>query len=492
MRILMSWVGRTDLNAALDPQKGQGPLLSGLLAEEWDRSILLCNYPQADASHYPSWLKKHTTVPFDWRDQNLASPMDFEEITRVVMVTVDETLQKYPKAQLTFHVSPGTSVMAAVWMLLGKTRYTARLIHSSPQTGVQELNLPFDIAAEFVPNILASRDQQFVRLAAGLSEDDPAFEDIVGQSAAIKKAILTARLLAAHATPVLIEGPSGTGKELFARAIHHASPRSKGPLQVIHCGAIPSELVESELFGHKKGAFTGAVQDRKGAFLSAQKGALFLDELGELPPAAQVKLLRVLQEGEITPVGGDRSVKVDVRIIAATNRNLIQEVGEGRFREDLFYRLAVGYLSLPALQDREGDLTLLTDRLMKDICNSLNVQVELSPRARSCILRHSWPGNVRELRNTLTRAVMMQPDGTIDEEGMVAAILPRFHKTGDILGRTIAEGFDLQKTLDEVSIHYIQRALNQSGNRKSHAAKLLGFTNYQRLSDWMKRLDMEA
>jgi transcriptional regulator with PAS, ATPase and Fis domain len=180
----------------------------------------------------------------------------------------------------------------------------------------------------------------------------------------MKRVIALARRVAIRSIPVLIEGESGTGKELMARAIHQASPRAAKPFITVNCGAIPPELVESEFFGHRRGSFTGAVSDRKGHFERADGGTLFLDEIGELPKAIQVKLLRTLQEGEVTPVGSSEARKVDVRVVAATNRTLISEVAEGNFREDLFYRLAVAIIKLPPLRERAGDLSLLIDALL--------------------------------------------------------------------------------------------------------------------------------
>ncbi len=240
--------------------------------------------------------------------------------------------------QLTFHLSPGTPAMAAIWVILGKTRYKAELIQSSRQKGVETASVPFDIALspEFVTDVLRIPDKQLEKLSAGSSEEALRFGDIIYRGAAMQRLVDRAKKAAPRSVPVLIEGESGTGKELLARAIHQASPRSGKAFQVVNCGAIPSELVESELFGHVKGAFTGATKDHVGHFEAAHGGTLFLDEIGELPLPAQVKLLRVVQEGEVRRVGDNTTRKVDVRIIAATNRDLAAEVAAGRFREDSF------------------------------------------------------------------------------------------------------------------------------------------------------------
>jgi len=269
--------------------------------------------------------------------------------------------------ELTFHISPGTLVMAAVWIILAKTRFPAQLIESSAQHGVKTVAIPFQISADFIPDLLKRPDQELTRLTAGLPPAAPAFSAIIHQSSIMQRVIARARRVALRSIPVLIEGESGTGKELLARAIHAASPRRERPMITVNCGAIAPELIESELFGHEKGAFTGAANARQGVFEAADTGTLFLDEVGELPKPAQVRFLRALQEGEITRVGATRTTRVDLRIIAATNRGLTQEVTEGRFREDLFYRLAVAVIALPPLREREGDAALLLDRLLEQI-----------------------------------------------------------------------------------------------------------------------------
>jgi transcriptional regulator with GAF, ATPase, and Fis domain len=229
--------------------------------------------------------------------------------------------------------------MAAVWIILAKTRFPAELIQSSAKYGVQTASVPFDIAADFIPDLLRNSDAKLKQLSAAEPPETPEFADIIHRSQAMRRIIARARYVASRSVPVLLEGASGTGKELFARAIHKASVRREKAFVPVNCGAIPPDLVESELFGHEKGAFTGATDARPGYFENADNGTLFLDEIGELPLAAQVKLLRALQEGEVRRLGGKHAKKVDVRIIAATNRDLLEEISSGRFRADLFYRL---------------------------------------------------------------------------------------------------------------------------------------------------------
>lgn len=374
-------------------------------------------------------------------------------------------------AVLYYHLSPGTPAMAAVWILLAKTIYPAELIQSSREQGVQLAHIPFDIAAEFIPQIERQRDGQLSDAIAALPPEAPEFDDIIYRSPQMDRAVARARLAAVRSVPVLIEGESGTGKELLARAIHRSSPRAEKSFVAVNCGAIPAELVESEFFGHKKGAFTGAATDRKGYFETATGGTLFLDEIGELPLAAQVKILRALQEGEVTRVGDSQPNPVDVRIVAATNRSLIAEVAAGRFRADLFYRLAVAVIQIPPLLERQGDIGLLIDYFL---------------------LAHPWPGNVRELANTLRRASVWTGNDTLQAEDIREALFPvALQPAEHVLNRSFAAGFNIQEVMSEVARHYLQRGMADCGGNKSKAAKLLGLPNYQTLTNWLKKYGLE-
>jgi transcriptional regulator with GAF, ATPase, and Fis domain len=297
--------------------------------------------------------------------------------------------------------------------------------------------------------------------------------------------------------PVLILGETGTGKELFAEAIHAASPRAGEVFVPVNCGAIAPELASSELFGHKRGAFTGAVAERKGHFQEANGGTLFLDEVGELPLDTQVRLLRALQNGDVTPLGASKSVKVNVRIVAATHRDLASDVATGRFREDLFHRLAVGILRLPPLRDRERDVQILLDHFLTQINADSKGRPEaqekkLSESAKKVLVSYAWPGNVRELYHTLVRAVIWSQAPTISADDARAALLQIHRQADSLLGRPLTQGFDLKELLDEVARDYIARAMKQSGDRKTVAAELLGFPNYQTFGNWMRRLGVES
>lgn len=241
------------------------------------------------------------------------------------------------------------------------------------------------------------------------------FEEIIGRSKPVEEILELSRKVAASNIPVLLEGESGVGKELLARAIHNASDRADKPFLAVNCGAIPSNLVESILFGHEKGAFTGALYKTVGKFREADGGTLFLDEVGELEPDLQVKLLRVLQEGEIEPVGSSKNVKVDIRLISATNRNLGAEVSDGRFREDLYYRLNVFPIYIPTLQERKEDIPLMIKHFYTRFSASENKEIAgISNEARELLCNYSWPGNIRQLKNSIFRAVVLCETGQLE------------------------------------------------------------------------------
>ena len=385
--------------------------------------------------------------------------------------------------------------MAAIWLLLAKTRYPARLIESSKEQGVKEVSIPFELVAEFVP-IAKAVDEALTRLMQGLPPESPAFTAIIHRCAAMKHTVAKAHRLALRDVSVLIQGESGTGKELFARAIHQASSRAGKPFVAVNCGAIPQELVDAELFGHEKGAFTGAGAARAGYFEAADGGTLFLDEIGELPLASQVRLLRVLQERQVTRVGATRANSINIRVIAATNRVLPDEIREGRFRDDLFHRLAVGVLLLPPLRQREGDLNLLIDSMLVAINEDAASQPgykhkKLDVAARNLLIQHSWPGNVRELYNTLLRASIWAVGDKITvqdaAESLSVTVAP---KAEAILGRPLGQAISLPKIMGDVARHYLERAMAETHGNKSEAARLLGLGSYQTLSNWLQKYGM--
>ncbi|MGT2430376.1 sigma-54 interaction domain-containing protein [Cupriavidus basilensis] len=434
-----------------------------------------------------------------WRPQlhevELASPINYAEIYEKVSFELKQARLPRSGVELTFHLSPGTPAMAAIWIMLAKTRFPARLIQTSKQRGLEHVDFSFDLASDFLPEYLKRSDARIERLADA-REPVPGFEKIIHADGALATQIDRARRIAAFDVPVLVLGETGTGKELFAEAIHASSRRARKPFLAVNCGAISRELVNSELFGHKKGAFTGANFDRSGHFREADGGTLFLDEIGDLPPDAQVRLLRALQEKEITPLGESRPVKVDVRIIAATHRDLQAEVTAGRFREDLFHRLAVGVLRLPSLRERGDDVAVLIDHFLAEInadggLSPEALHKEFAPHARDVLLSHTWPGNVRELYHTIVRAAIWSPGRVITADDARAALLVTPKLDDQIMGRALGGGFELQHVLGEVARHYLARSMTLSGNRKKRAAELLGFANYQTFAYWLRKYGIE-
>ena len=326
--VLLAWIGQADLDCASGQRPGRGPIGSVVAARSFDALVLLTNYPASENRAFVDWLVEEGAPSIHLRTEALSDPTDYGAIHAVAVRAFDFTRDEFgADADLAVHISPGTPAMQAVWVLLAKTRYPAELIQSHAQTGVRTVSVPFDIAAEYVPALLRRADAKIERLTAGLPPASPAFDRIVGRSPLMDRARARARRVAPHDVTVLIEGASGTGKELFARAIHAESRRARGPFEDVNCGALPEGLVESLLFGHERGAFSGAVRGRAGHFEAADGGTLFLDEIGELPLDAQVKLLRALQERTVRRLGVDRVIPVDVRVIAATNRDLAAEGG---------------------------------------------------------------------------------------------------------------------------------------------------------------------
>jgi len=312
------------------------------------------------------------------------------------------------------------------------------------------------------------------------------FEEIVGGSDSMEKLFHVLRRIADSPVTILLQGETGTGKELIAKAIHYNSSRKRNKLLVQNCGALPDGLLESELFGHRKGSFTGAVEDKKGLFEEAHGGTVFLDEISETSPAMQVRLLRVLQEGEVKRVGESDNRQVDVRIIAATNKDLEQQVKEGNFREDLYYRLAIVPVDIPPLRDRKGDVSLLARYFMERARKKFGREVtRISDQALRLLEAYSFPGNVRELENEIERAVMMAEGEEISERELSDKIL-----RNPVVDSEVANTGELMSAVDNLKRKMIGDALDEAGGNKTKAAQNLGLTR-QSLQQMMKRLGME-
>jgi two-component system response regulator PilR (NtrC family) len=329
------------------------------------------------------------------------------------------------------------------------------------------------------------------------------FSNIIGNSSSMQQVFELVETIAPTGSTVLVTGESGTGKELIARAIHVRSPRSDRPFVAVNCGALTETLLDSELFGHMRGAFTGADGNRKGLIEVADKGTIFLDEIGEMSPMLQVKILRVLQERKFRRVGGTEEVDADIRIIAATNRDLGKMVGEGQFREDLYYRINVIPVRLPALRERPEDIPLLAEHFVAKFAGQMNKPVSgISGEAMACLRCHAWPGNVRELENAMERAVALERTPSVLPESLPEAVrgLEASRSATPLTPGAVPaasephglpdKGFDLERHVQHLEREYIAEALRRSGGVKVKAAELLGMS-FRSFRYYMKKYNLK-
>lgn len=491
-RILISWLGLHDLDAEAAGRKG--PIASILLNSGWpfNEAKILVNAWFDRLETYEAWLKselakQNRQMLISFHEIELESPIDYPSIYQVSREQLDLATEE--NAQITLNLTSGTPAMVATWLLLGKGVYDTDLVQTSLQSGLLPVQLPFDISLAY----LQRQDSQLHRIASSAPDLDAHFERLQAASDVMQEAVELAKRVAVRDVPVIIQGETGTGKEVFAQAIHKASIRAGKAFIAVNCGAIPESLIDSQLFGHKKGAFTGAVSDRKGFFDEADGGTLFLDEIGELPLDAQSKLLRALQQKEVTPVGASKPHTADVRVVAATHRDLLAMIEKGRFREDLFYRLAVGIIQLPPLRDRREDIAPLAQELMESLNQEAKSQPgykskKISQNAIEFIEVQPWPGNIRELWNTLLRASIWSDGDSIDVEDLHKALIQRSSANASPDTVDVSQGVDLKAHLDEIKTASVKEALRITAGQKGRAAKLLGLSNHQTLTNWMKQL----
>lgn len=371
---------------------------------------------------------------------------------------------------LTGHNSIKTAVTA---MQAGAAAYLTKPLD------INELRIVVDKRSQ--SQRLARTNQQLQRQL----QERFGFEGVVGNSPEMLKVIEKLKQVAPTNATVLITGESGTGKELVAKALHVNSPRKGKPFVPLNCAALSENILESELFGHVKGAFTGAERERKGYFEQANGGTLFLDEIGDVPLATQVKLLRAIETGEIVRVGSNDPIKVNVRILSATNRDLGEAIAAGKFRQDLYHRIKVVSLKLPPLRQRREDIPLLIEHFLKEFSETHGKKVTgITPAARKALMTYSWPGNVRELRNTIESMVVMDLDGVLDVDDLTEELQATAEAAGEA-----ASGADglVGKSLDEVERHYIAEALKLTDGNREEAARMLGIgerTLYRKIKDY--------
>ncbi len=387
-----------------------------------------------------------------------------------------------PGGEYFINVGSGTKREQAGWKkLVQEKKISAEAIYVNPRR-VAEKDKPE--LFEIIPMLRTDTGERFRRRKLFAAEPyEPLLEDVarecgcIGDHPLFRKALTIAAALARHTSPILLQGETGTGKDILARLIHRMSERADKPLITVNCASIPESLAESLLFGHKKGAFTGAIMRQKGKFELADGGTLLLDELGELSLKIQAKLLRVIEYGETDPLGSNRPYKVNVRIIASTNKDVNEQVGLGNFRDDLYYRLKVGEIWLPALRDRKSDISKLALYILERINTSLKIPKQLCIRSLEYLENQPWPGNIRDLQNVIERAAMLCPKPLLEPEDLQSFGMQTAHyKQSEGELPVVQEGFSMETYLGSMRKRLIFEALEKAKGNQSEAARLLSIS----------------
>ncbi|MEW6184211.1 MAG: RNA repair transcriptional activator RtcR family protein [Thermodesulfobacteriota bacterium] len=484
MDVLLTFTGFHDpyFKGLIGQEEQRGPILSLLSLRPFDK-VYIFDTPatkKLTIATQKAIYKQDKKIDVEVLKIDLDDPTDYQAILKGLRYHIRELQEKQSEANYFIAVASGTPQMHACWVLLTAAgEIPAKILHVRPPRFVTKES-PMLSEVD-----LTAREFPVVRSQAGMifSEDKTVPDigtvmtqlEIVGDHPKIFRVLETGALLAPSKAPILIFGETGTGKEIVARFIHRLSDRKNEPFVPINCAAIPEELIESLLFGHKKGAFTGAISDQAGKFDVADKGTLFLDELGDLPPSAQAKLLRVLQDGLVEPIGDKIPHTIDVRIIGATNRDLHKLVRQGKFREDLYYRLNVGELKLPPLRERRQDIPKLALHALDRINGTLRNAKRLSPEALSRLLAHNWPGNVRDLENVIERSVRLCRNDVLQADDLLITDPISYADPLEALPVPF-EGFSLDEFLTSARKQLILRALETSDGNQSKASRLLGIT----------------
>jgi transcriptional regulator with PAS, ATPase and Fis domain len=483
MDVLLTFTGFHDpyFKGLVDQEEQPGPIISLLSTRSFDH-IFLFDTPTTrkvteETKDTISRLYPGSKVRV--LEINLSDPTNYHEIFTGLRAHLHEIIEGLPSARFFVAVASGTPHMHACWVLLAASgEIPARILHVRPPhfvTKEHPLVSEVDLSSQDFPTVRC-QDKPIKVDECEIDVDAVIVQlGIVGDHPAMQRSLEIGAMLAPSQAPILILGETGTGKELFARYIHTLSGKPQEAFFAVNCAAIPEDLVESLLFGHKKGAFTGAVNDQVGKFDTADKGTLFLDELGDLPLPAQAKLLRVLQDGLVEPIGQAKAHKVDVRIVGATNRDLRKLVRQGKFREDLFYRLNVGEIKLPPLRERRSDIPKLALHILDRLNGSLRRPKRLSTEALSRLQSHNWAGNVRDLENVIERSVRLRRHDVLDADDLLITEPVTYADPLDALPDPY-EGFSLDEFLGSARKQIILRALEAANGNQSQAARMLGIT----------------
>ena len=484
MDVLLTFTGFHDpYTVGLIGQEEQaGPIISLIKAKIFDR-VILFSTPKTDKNtiYTADALKTlYPKITVEVRNIHLEDPTDYISILRGLRPHIHEILENALKSNYFISVSSGTPQMHACWILLAACgEIPAHILNVRPIQFVSK-DLPliteFDLTSPDLP-VIRSNICKVETSDIPPPDLDTAIREIgiFGDHPSIRKSLEIGATLAPATVPILILGETGTGKELLARLIHRLSGRELEKFIPVNCAAIPKELFESTLFGHKKGSFTGATTDLIGKFDLANHGTLFLDELAELPVGTQAKLLRVLQDGIVEPIGEKKPHKVDVRIIAATNQDLRKAVREGRFREDLYYRINLGEIHIPPLRERKTDIPKIALYILDRVNSSLRRPKRLSPNALTRLQNHSWPGNIRDLENVIERSVRLARKEILDADDLILSDPVTYADPLSVLPDP-HEGFSLEEYLTSARKQLILHALEMSNGNQSEAARLLGIS----------------
>ncbi len=483
MDILLTFTGFHDpyTKGLIGEEEQAGPILSLLQVKPFSH-VILFSTPNTENNTLATEKvleKLFPALPVETKQLLLSDPTDYVAILRGLRTHFSAISEKFQTANFFISVASGTPQMHACWVLLvASGEIAAHIIHvrpprfvtkDSPLISEVDLTLPdFPIVRSSILNV--ETDDASLDVAGTIKK-----LGMVGDHPCIRKSLETAAMLAQSDVSILILGETGTGKEVVAKFVHLLSGRPVDQFVPINCAALPENLVESILFGHKKGSFTGAISDQEGKFDQADGGTLFLDELGELPMPIQAKLLRVLQDGLVEPIGAKKPHKVDVRIIAATNKHLSKAIKNGQFREDLYYRLNVGEIYLPSLRERKSDIAKIALTVLDRINATLKKPRRLSPGALARLQGHSWPGNIRDLENVIERSVRLARRDVLEADDLIISEPLAKHDPLAVLPEPSPD-FSLEDFLSSARKQLMLRALDLADGNQSKAAKLLGVT----------------